>query len=645
MLYNYSVTPLREDHFEERCADIIELHQKKIITMPLFSMTLVPEGNPLWDKAGPMIETFNKYRKALAAAGVPAGILVQASLGHSYAIEPNPFQNYVNLTDGEPQYVCCPEDPRFIEHFQGVLRRLAAAKPAAIMMDDDFRLMVRPGRGCVCPLHLKKFNQRAGLNWSKDELRAHILQAPKEDPLAEHFRLTQRESLIEAAKAFRSAIDEIDPSIQGINCTSGHYCDTVEETNAIFAGKGNPKMVRIPNGIYAPPTLRGFSDLMRQGAICSAKLKKHGIDIILAESDTIPFNRYGRGARHLHAHYTASLMEGAKGSKHWLSRTAAFEPASGKAYRKILGEHIPFYERVAELADEIRWVGCNSAFIEQEKFIFNSPNFRRYHDNDWVICNLERMGIPFYFSETFEGVTFLEGDIIGDMSDAQVEALFKTSLFLDGQAAADLIARGYGDRLGVAISEWGDQRCSGETFDEEAVNRCTAQKQKRRLKLMDPRAKAESFNFATERSGISLLAPAVTSFEREDGKLSVVYCGSPTARFHYTEGFSFLNESRKAQFIRLLQRAGALPVYWVGDEEICLRAGYLADQSLLVAAYNIGADPAEEPILYLQQEPKTIERLGADGQFAPLPFEAIGEHQYRLQYRLETMDPMILKIQ
>ena len=52
MLYNYSVTHLKEDHFEERCQDIIDLVKRNVITMPLFCMTLVPEGNPVWDKAG-----------------------------------------------------------------------------------------------------------------------------------------------------------------------------------------------------------------------------------------------------------------------------------------------------------------------------------------------------------------------------------------------------------------------------------------------------------------------------------------------------------------------------------------------------------------------------------------------------------------
>lgn len=644
MLYTYSVTPLKEDHFEERCEDIVSLVKSGAVYMPMFSMTLVPEGNPVWDKVGALVPLYARYRDALAAEGVSCGILVQASLGHAYRIEPNPFQKYVNLTDGREQFVCCPEDENFIRHFQDVLRTLAREHPAAIMLDDDFRMVVRPGTGCTCPLHMKAFNRRTGLSMTREELSAHIFSHPEDDPLTDAFRELQRDSLIRAATAFRAAIDEVDPTIQGINCTSGHYCDSVIYTSPIFAGKGNPTVVRVPNGIYAPISVRGFSDLMRQGAICASRLKKHGIDVVLAETDTVPFNRYGKSARHLHAHYAASILEGLKGAKHWLTRTSAFEPDSGKAYRKILAEHKGLYERLAALSDGVVWLGVNSAFIEQEKFTFQKPNFRRYHDNDWVTGNLERMGLPFYFSDEFCGATFLEGDIVADMTDAQCEGLWRGSVFADAQAARDLIARGYGSYLGVTVTPWEDERVSGECFDDAGVMACSAQKDLHRLTLADGDTRAASYNFVRERHGVRLLSPAVTVKTRADGHLSVVFCGSPTAKFHYTEGFAFLNESRKRQLVSLLREARALPVYCVGDDELCLRVGRVRDGRLLVSLYDLGTDPAEELTLFLETPPIEITMLTPDGKEASVAWTACGDGCYTLSLRIEPMYPVFLLI-
>lgn len=50
MLRNYSITPMGEDHFEERVKDIAEQVKNGVATLPLM-MILSPEGDPVWDKA------------------------------------------------------------------------------------------------------------------------------------------------------------------------------------------------------------------------------------------------------------------------------------------------------------------------------------------------------------------------------------------------------------------------------------------------------------------------------------------------------------------------------------------------------------------------------------------------------------------
>ena len=52
-MYTYSIMPLDELHFDEICEDIREQYNKGISSCPMFKMTLVPEGDPVWDKVGP----------------------------------------------------------------------------------------------------------------------------------------------------------------------------------------------------------------------------------------------------------------------------------------------------------------------------------------------------------------------------------------------------------------------------------------------------------------------------------------------------------------------------------------------------------------------------------------------------------------
>ena len=643
MLYTYSVTPLFEDHFDERVRDIITQCESGITYMPLFMMILIPEGNPVWDKAGKYCTIFRRYKKELDKRGIKSGILIQASFGHSYEIEPNPFQKYVNLTDGAECYTCCPEDEKFIEHFSGVMKQLAAEHPAAIMLDDDFRLMNRIGKGCACPLHMREFNRRSGLSFTREQLLEHINTHSPDDALTDLFREIQIDSLKKAATEFRKAIDEVDPSIQGINCTSGHICEGVTFTNKIFAGKGNPTIVRIPNGIYAPKGIRGISESFRQMAITKSKIKNGGINIVLAETDTIPFNRYAKSARFLHAHYLGSILGGAEGAKHWITSTRGYEPESGKIYRDILAKHSGMYDAVAKISKDVKFVGINSLFIEQERFRFEATNFRRYHEEYFVKLNFERMGLPYYFSDVAEGAVFLDGGIAKDMTDEQIKNTFEnSSVFLAVDEAEELCRRGYGELLGVSIADWDLGRMSHEILDGDASLVMQKQKNSKKLVIESDTVRVCSTIVRSDEDEKTPLAPAVTQFNRDNGMITVTFSGTPNAEPTYTEGFSFLNELRKKQMITLLKRAGALPIYAVGDDEISLQAGYLPNGDLLAVFTEIGIDPLDELRIHLENKPVIIRSMMPDGSLEIVNFSALGDDIYSLDIRVESMYPVVL---
>ena len=152
MEHVYSIMPLAEDHFEERVADLVDQYRRRITSCPLFVMTLIPEGDPVIDKAEAFCRIFARYRDALAAEGVPCGVLVQSSLGHGAEITPAPFQRMVGFSDGVSYRVYCPLDSRVVDYLAAAIGRVAKEHPKAIMLDDDFRLMHRSGRGCACPV-------------------------------------------------------------------------------------------------------------------------------------------------------------------------------------------------------------------------------------------------------------------------------------------------------------------------------------------------------------------------------------------------------------------------------------------------------------------------------------------------------------
>lgn len=645
-MYNYSMMPLVTDHFDEMVEDIKEQYRRGVTTCPLFIMTLVPEGNPVWDKASAMCERYERFRTALDGDGVPSGVLIQASLGHGYDIDLAPFTRFLGVTDGEEKNVYCPLDKDFLAHFKGVVKRIAEAKPKAIMLDDDFRLLMRPGNGCACKLHMAEFERRTGKRWSRDDMWAHITSHPSDDPLTMEFIKMQTDSLVLAARTFREGIDDVDPTIQGINCTSGDVCDSVVFTNPEFSGKGHPTMVRVPCGTYAPKSVREFSDIMRRAAVCIARLRRGGIDIILGETDTIPFNRYGKNARYLHSHYTAAILEGVRGAKHWITRTSAWEPKSGKAFRDILAVHSRFYNTLANYVSGIKWAGANSAFLVQEWHDYTLKNMWRYHENFWATKCLERMGLPFYFAEPSEEsrLTFIEDNIVTHMTGAEIRAIFEGTVCATSEAARDLIARGYGALLGVNVREWEGELAKGEFFEFDPSASCTVQKGRRMLDVTDDRVEILSWSHRPIDGEKKKLSPAVTCLERGKNKLSVVFAGTPDVDHNYMEGFAFLNESRKRQLVDIFARAGALPIYYEGDEEVLLRAGRIKDGRLLAALFNLGYDPLDEVDIVLDFTPAEIAYLAPDGAEVSLDYVISEGGRVKVMAELLPMYPLVLLI-
>ena len=152
MFFNFNIVPLEVENLQLICDDIEEMMKAEIITIPLFNMTLVPEGTPPVNKAGELTERFMLFQQELGKRGISAGVLLQSTLGHGYKLnEPNPFQHFIGMMDEKEADVCCPLDPGVQQHFMDVCRTIAQAHPSLMLIDDDFRLIARKGRGCACP--------------------------------------------------------------------------------------------------------------------------------------------------------------------------------------------------------------------------------------------------------------------------------------------------------------------------------------------------------------------------------------------------------------------------------------------------------------------------------------------------------------
>lgn len=642
-LNNLSIMTIDTDHVDQICEDVISQQQQGVSSIAMFMMYFAPEGTPAVPKAQIQCERFDLFREKLDKAGAKYGVLVQSTMGH-ITIPPTPhaFQTTISVVDGfNRQSTCCPLDNQFKQYLKEQMKILASRNPAIIMLDDDLGTLYRANlRGCACPLHLAEFNKRAGTDFTREELYEKLTSGTEEGKRYEQiFAKLQGDSIVDLVKAMREGIDEVNPSIQGaVSGILGNYwLEFSDKTAEAFAGKGNKKMIRLNGGIYCSDTAKWFSMSKARASHMMHYAGKENT-IFLAETDTCPHNRYATPASKLNAHYTSLLLEGAKGAKHWLTRSA-FEQESGKAYRKILSKYSKFHQAVADLYDDLKPVGARIPLFGKINYGFSSTR-KGVHPFPWSSCVLERLGLPTYFSAQQGGAVFVDDYLPEMLTKEELDPIFKGTVIMTAQAANTLNQMGYGKYIGVSARPW-----QGKSIGTEIINgiKCSVPASRQELVIENDKVKVLSYIYHTEMGKApEKLFPAVTSFENELGGITYVFCGTPDTHFNYYAGaFAFLNQTRKAQIVEMLKAQNNLPVYYPEDGDLYMRAGYLSNGELLVASFNTSLDVVENLPLVFDKPITNIERLTPDGKREKVNFNMDG-NVARLDINQGVFEPIIL---
>lgn len=640
-LYSYSIMPLFTDRLEEICQDIKRQVENGVCECPLFSMTLCPEGDPPADKATLLVSKYVKFKKRLDEMGIKSGILVQASVGHGWILgEMFPYQTHVNFTDGKATRCACPMDEGFKKYIYGALTTLAKAEPHCIMIDDDFRTIWFKGEGCSCPLHMELFNQMAGTRFTDRELWDIVNQkTPLAKKYTDIFIEAQKRSLLDTAKIMRAAVDSVDPTLPMSYCCCGNNAEFAYEIASILAGKDNPITVRINNGNYTPLGAKGFSRVFHRCATQVAKLQGK-VDLILAETDTCPQTRYSVSASSLHTHFTGSILEGANGAKHWITRLITFEPEGGAAYREKLSKYRGFYEKLASLKPTLKWRGCRIYVPDTPDFTYGRV---KEEWDGWSYCVLERLGLPMYFSSKQGGCLCLEGDVCSRLSDEEILKVLSGPCFIASDTAMSLCERGFADHLGVYVREWKGKQPVQEIMTDGARNKIQM-KIKELVPLNKDVMTLSTVCNTVDYESFEPLFPGVTMYKNRLGGTICVFCGTPVAEFNLVEAFSFLCYARKKQFISMLAECGELPVYCPTDTDMYLKAADMEDGRLFCVLINLSLDTHEKTEIVCEFTPSKITYLSPDGCECEAHF-TLENGVCILDIPSKTLDPVVLFIE
>ena len=439
----------------------------------------------------------------------------------------------------------------------------------------------------------------------------------------------------------REAIDLVDPSIPGSFCCVGYNAEFGGEIAKIMAGEGNKVILRINNGRYNAPGPRFLSGSFFSAAAQIAKVKDL-VDVVLDEPDTCPQNRYSTSKSMLHSHLTGSLLEGAAGAKHWITRLGAYEPESGKAYRQILAKHKDFYDKLSECVKDIKWEGFRIPVLKKPCFRIKKDSLANGEKfSGWCKCVLEKFGLPLYFSPEVGGINCFEGKIL--FSDEEVKEALKGFVFLASDSAKELIERGFGEYIGVDVRPWVGKVPMGDKI-LEFDNVVSCQQKINELVVNKDDVAIDSYICnSKDKVNYEELFPGTVVYKNSLGGTVVTFAGSPDVQQTLSEAFSFLNWSRKQQFINYLKAYGDYSAYCPGDEEIYFKSGKMSDGTSLCALFNIGLDPIDNIELVINRDFSKIQKLMPDGSRKDLNFKTENGKTV-LDCPSFTLDPVILFI-
>ena len=167
----------------------------------------------------------------------------------------------------------------------------------------------------------------------------------------------------------------------------------------------------------------------------------------------------------------------------------------------------------------------------------------------------------------------------------------------------------------------------------------------KKIVVKDENVKIDSYVYNTLDEGVTkdYLFPAVTVYKNELGGNIVVFAGTPSVKRTYHSGMGFLTQTRKNQLIRLLSSLNKLPVYYTGDVDVYLKAGYLKDGSLLVSVLDMNADEIENIKLYIRDNVNSIKMLAQSGEKVDVKYDKNG-NVYTLDLTVYPLKPLILYI-
>ena len=630
-----SVMPLAADDAEGLAADAVAQGNETIVDGIVWIMSLCPAGNPAADLAARYAADYRRIAPLVRARSqVKQGVLLQSTMGHGgFPGEATPWQLSVK-PDGASVYRMCPLDPRFLDYIAKACRTLSALKPDFFMVDDDTRLVWGDVPGCFCPLHLAALERASGRRWTREEA---VARAKAGD--AEFLKTWEKIKFDSLAAFFRTIRTNFDSATPGMLCTvnNRHHFKHAKAFAEMLAAPGQVPVVRGNGANYCGNDL--YHCLQRRASFAK-QLEDVGPGVVfLQEADTCPQQLWSCSATREYESMVLQALEGVKGAKIWITRTAMTrERRSQAVYRRILAENRGILEWAAK-ADfrqagvVVPNVGCGD------------------HTRDWTGWAeryLALTGIPYRYGKASAGeVTALCAATLTALDRAEIERVLSGPVLLDGTGANWLAANGFADLIGVDAKPWARKTIQRHT-DENGVSLggMRVDGELADLTALHPGAEILSrlYNVPSRGAEPAYEAPGSIAFANARGGRVIALAQPLRSNMPAYYNQTLFSESYQAWIARLVERLGGkLSVRFAGAGPVLCEVGRTTADGNVFVLDPLDIDDLVEPELAFAQAPAAIERLADDGTWKSVPFVTEATGFIRLKDTIRAKNPTVYR--
>jgi len=363
------------------------------------------------------------------------------------------FQYITDLDGTVSETTPCPLCPDFSQGFsENVATVVRIARPFMVQFEDDYELSWQPPLvrfGCFCPHHLAAFAQRQNRPYAREELLEIFKQVtPESTRLRRAWAELSRDSLVDLAVVIRKKIDAIAPETRVSLCQSGMTDfdgDFTEAVTRAFAGATRPA-VRLYGSSYSSDDALSLPDNIFHALYSRQHLPAEFE--CFHESDTYPHTRFFMSAAKIKSLMTAAFAYGLDDSLFYATQYLD-HPMEESGYLEMFRDEVSRFSALKQAVKGCSVAGCEIlhrpfAHVVQP-YQGGSPGVPF---NDWVRV-AGRFGIP--YTSINGTVKLLSGALAAALEEAEIEALLRGGLFLDGEAAHILRQKGWGELLGARV--------------------------------------------------------------------------------------------------------------------------------------------------------------------------------------------------